>query len=181
MSTSLRYRSAVASNRQLDDAVDAAEELRDKHARANFFFRRLFVGLAVALMAARLLLAFYGATSPFSLAHHAEAHMAFGERFWLLEVFGAASLALCGWHFVRPRLRLLASVGAANVVVFLWVVLRSEAGWLWERGWWFALYFGGFGLFFAAVSGYSDSLIRDDSVDTQLDALLAGTPGVQHV
>ncbi len=84
-------------------------------------------------------------------------------------------------HFVRPRPRLLAANTAANAALLLAAALWTDATWLLDRGWWYALYWGGFGLFFCAVTAYSDSLLRDESVDSQIDALLQGAPGVQHV
>ena len=178
----LRHRAPLVVTRLPDDdVVEEAERLRAKHLSSNGLFRKLFVVLAVGLVCVRLLLAWYALVSPFSLPHHAEAHLVFGPLFWLLEASGAASLAACAAHFVRPRARLLLANAGANAALLLATALWSDATWLLERGWWYALYWGGFGLFFCAVTAYADALLRDESVDSQIDALLQGVPGVQHV
>jgi hypothetical protein len=179
---SLRHRAPIMVTRVPDDdVVEAAEKLRARHQSSNGLFRRIFFVLAAGLAVARLVLAGYAAWAPFALPHHAEAHSVFGRFFWLLEVSGAVSLALCAAHFVRPRARVLAAVALGNAGLLVAVALASEASWLLERGWWYSLYWGGFGVFFCAVTAYADGLLRDDSVDAQIDALLHGAPGVQQV
>lgn len=161
---SLRHRNAAATSVRVG-ALEAADELRSSHQRANTLFRRVFVTLALVLtgkreccvvvfcfgcfslkrgffvcQAARVLLCFYGLTSPFSLPHHAEAHMTLGPWFALLELVGAFSLLVCAAHFVRSVPKAVSVVLALNVVLALLVAfVPGHEGWLSERGWWFAL------------------------------------------
>ena len=131
MSSSLRHRGSAASVGRVS-ALDAADELREQHESANRLFRRIFVGLSLALCCARFVLAVYGLVSATSFPHHAEASMTLGGRLLTaLEVWGAASLLVCAVHFVRPMNRAVYAVMAINAAVTLAICLfGGEAGWL---------------------------------------------------
>jgi hypothetical protein len=107
-----------------------AEELREKHARANEFFRRVFVSLSVMLALARLVLTYYGFTSPFSFPHHAEAHMSLGAWFFWLEAWGFATLLVCALHFLRNTPRAVYLTLLANLLLMIGVAIMGEGDWL---------------------------------------------------
>ena len=155
-----------------------AEELRERHVKANSFFRGVFGALTCALFVTRVIMLVYAVLSPTSWPHLAHASEIMGSQALMgLESAAVVSFAFLSLYVWSVRPLFLHVPLLLNSVLLIVAAVPPQVG----DSLWFVFYFPGFSVFYGLVLWYALRLILDPSLDRSLDDILRRTPGVQHV